>query len=250
MDRISATIITKNAANTIEQCLNSLVGIADELIIVDSYSTDSTLDICRRYGCKITQRQFSGFGSQRQYAVGLATYNYILSIDADEVLTEEAGQSIMKVKANGFPNKIYSLRVVSYFCGKAMKHSGWAPTQEVRFFNRRYAHWDLLDIDEGVTYPDSRIAHPLAGEIQHFRCVSVEEFDHKEQRRAAMMARVIAARNRQPFSPTLLACWHYLHCHLRQGAWLDGKPGNIIALRRFSTIRKAYTKARNESKAL
>ena len=250
MDRISATIITKNAADTIERCLCSLVGIADEIIIVDSYSTDSTLDICRRYGCKITQREFSGFGSQRQYAVGLATYNYILSIDADKVLTEEARQSIMEVKANGFPSKIYSLRVVSYFCGKAMKHSGWAPTQEVRFFNRRYAHWDLLDIDEGVTYPDSRIAHPLAGEIQHYRCASVEEFDHKEQRRAAIMARVIAARNRRPFSPTLLACWHYLHCHIRQGAWLDGKPGNIIALRRFSTIRKAYTKARNESKAI
>ena len=78
------------------------MGIADEIIIVDSYSTDSTLDICRRYGCKITQREFSGFGSQRQYAVGLATYNYILSIDADEVLTEEARQSIMEVKSNGF----------------------------------------------------------------------------------------------------------------------------------------------------
>lgn len=241
MDRITATIITKNAADTIERCLCSLVGVADEIIVVDSHSTDSTLEICRRYNCKITQRDFHGFGSQRQYAVGLATYNYILSIDADEVLSEQARQSILKVKADNFPSKIYTLRVVSYFCGQAMKHSGWAPTQEVRFFNRRYAHWDLLDIDEGVTYSDSRIAHPLQGDILHYRCVSIEEFDSKEQRRAEMMARVIAARSSRPFSPTLLACWHYLRCHIRQGAWLDGKAGNIIASRRFSTTRKAYS---------
>lgn len=240
MDRISATIITKNSADTIERCLCSILGVADEIIIVDSFSTDATLDICRRYGCKITQREFLGFGSQRQYAVGLAAYNYILCIDADEVLSEETRQAILKVKANSFPHKIYSIRVVNYFCGKALKHSGWEPTMEVRFFNRRYAHWDLLDIDEGVSYSDSRIVHQLPGEIHHYRCVSVEEFDNKEQRRAEMMARVIAVQGKRPFSPTLLAFWRFLHCHIRQGAWLDGKEGRIIASRRFKTVREAY----------
>lgn len=247
MDRISATIITKDAADTIERCLCSLMGIADEIIVVDSMSTDDTLNICRRYGCKITQREFQGFGSQRQYAVGLATYNYILSIDADEVLSEEARQSILKIKAENFPNKIYSLRVVSYFCGKAMKHSGWKPTQEVRFFNRRYAHWDLLDIDEKITYSDSRIAHILDGNIQHYRCASVAEFDRKEDRRAQIMARVFKAHNRNTFSPTLLACCHYLHCLIRQEALLDGKGGRIIASRRFRTVRRAYSLSDNEN---
>lgn len=247
MDSISATIITKNAADTIERCLCSLMGVADEIIVVDSKSTDGTLDICRRYGCKITQREFEGFGSQRQYAVGLATYNYILSIDADEVLSEEARQSILKVKAENFPNKLYSLRVVSYFCGKPMKHSGWKPTQEVRFFNRRYAHWDLLDIDEGITYSDSRIVHPLQGDILHYRCVSVDEFDQKEERRANIMSRVIMARGHRTFSPTLLAGWQYFYCLIRQGAWLDGKAGRIISSRRFRTVRRAYSLLHTET---
>lgn len=242
MDRISATIITKNAADTIESCLCSLKGVADEIIVVDSFSTDDTLEICRKHGCKITQREFHGFGSQRQYAAGLATFSYILSIDADEVLSEEARKSIINVKNEGFPHKIYSLRVVSYFCGKAMKHSGWAPVQEVRFFNRRYAQWNLLDIDERLTYSDSRIAHPLPGEIHHYRCSSVEEFDQKEYRRAEMMSRVIAAQQKRCLSPTLLACWRYLHCQIRQGAWLDGKAGRIIASRRYKTTRLAYKK--------
>ena len=242
MDRISATIITKNAADTIERCLKSLAGVADEIIVVDSYSTDATVDICRRYGCKITQREFQGFGSQRQYAVGLAAYSYILSIDADEELSEEARQSILRVKAEGYPHKIYSLRVVSYFCGKAMKHSGWSPLMEVRLFNKRYAHWNLLDLDEGVTYSDSRIVHPLEGEIHHYRCATVAEFDRKEQRRAEMMARVNAARGRRTLSPTLLALYRYLYCQIRQGAWLDGKAGRIIASRRFRTTMEAYRK--------
>ncbi len=85
MEPLSATIITFNEEANIERCLNSLVGVVSEIIVVDSHSTDATLDICRRYGCRITVRDFEGFGSQRQYATGLTTSRHVLSIDADEV---------------------------------------------------------------------------------------------------------------------------------------------------------------------
>lgn len=85
---LSATVITRNEAANIERCLNSLIGVADEIVVVDSGSDDSTVDICRRYGAKVTVRPFAGYGPQRQYAATLASGNYVLSIDADEVLTE------------------------------------------------------------------------------------------------------------------------------------------------------------------
>ena len=88
MEKISATIITRNEENNLERCLNALTGVADEIIVVDSYSTDRTVEICRHFGCHITRREFQGFGSQRQYAAGLAQHNFILSIDADEVIDE------------------------------------------------------------------------------------------------------------------------------------------------------------------
>lgn len=86
MTKISATVLTYNEERRIEACLESLKGIANEIIVVDSYSTDSTLDICRRYGCRISQRQLAGYGAQRQYATSLTNHSYVLSVDADEAL--------------------------------------------------------------------------------------------------------------------------------------------------------------------
>ena len=83
---ISAAIITYNEARNIERCLNSLIGVADEIVVVDSGSTDATVDICRRYGCSVTTRPFTGYGSQRQYAAGLAHNRYVLSIDRKSVV--------------------------------------------------------------------------------------------------------------------------------------------------------------------
>ena len=114
MTMLSATIITRNEERNIERCLNSLIGVADEIIVVDSMSTDSTADICRRYGAKVTERQFAGYGSQRQYAASLAGGRYVLSIDADEVLTEELRRNLLELKRKGFEHRMYCFRVVNY----------------------------------------------------------------------------------------------------------------------------------------
>ena len=247
MDRISATIITHNEQDNIERCLNSLRDVADEIVVVDSYSTDRTLEICRRYGCKITQRPFSGFGSQRQYATGLTTHKYVLSIDADEVLSEELRRDIMSIKERGMTHRVYGIWVHSYFCGRQMRHSGWEPKAEIRLFNKRYANWNLRDVAEKITFPDSLMPATLAGEIHHYRCASTLEFAFKEKRHAAMLAKVIAARSsRVPAGkPLRQACRAWLGCMLRQGAWLDGRGGTIIARHRFHTTRQAWRQARD-----
>lgn len=145
---LTATVITHNEERNIERCLNSLIGVVDEIIVVDANSTDATVDICLRYGAKVTRRPFSGYGSQRQYASGLAGGRYVLSIDADEVLTEELRDSIAEAKNKGFAHRTYCFKVVNYVNGQAVHRSGMEPKMQTRLFDRRYVSWDLLDVGE------------------------------------------------------------------------------------------------------
>ena len=98
MSKISATVITFNEENHIARCIESLRDIADEIIVVDSFSTDKTADICEALGCKVTKRKMQGYGAQRQYATSLTCHNYVLAIDADEVLSPALRASLIKLK--------------------------------------------------------------------------------------------------------------------------------------------------------
>lgn len=248
MDRISATIITRNEESQIERCLNSLQGVADEIIVVDSYSTDRTVEICNRYGCQVTQRAFTGFGSQRQYAVGLTHNSFVLAIDADEVLSEELRKKLIEMKNEGFAHRVYRLNIVNYYCGKALRHSGWQPDTDIRLFNKRYANWNLHDLGERVTFDPLLIPYPIStGRIDHFRVNTPDEFIKKEQRRYSMQARLLANANKSIsiVTPALRAWKDFMSCYIAQAAFLDGQQGNEIALKRCKSTFKAYSIARN-----
>ena len=247
---LSATIITHNEERNIERCLNSLIGVADEIIVVDSHSTDGTVEICRRYGAKVTERPFSGYGSQRQYAAGLTGSRYVLSIDADEVLTEELRQNLMALKDKGFTHRMYCFKVVTYINGQAVGHSGMEPKMQTRLFDKRYASWDLLDVGERLTYPGSVRPEPIAGEMHHYRSNTAHELEFKEIRNARMRGRILAAAGIDASVPM---CWlraasAYLDCHLRQGAILDGHAGHSIAKARFKATLAAYLTAHQIAK--
>lgn len=246
MQHISATIITRNEERNIERCLEALQGVVDEIVVVDSYSTDRTLEICKRYGCKITSREFRGFGSQRQYATGLTKHSYVLSIDADEMLDEELRESLRQLKENGFDHRVYAITVKTYFCGEPLAHSGFEPESHVRLFNKRYANWNLHDVSDRVSYPDSVSPVKLSGAIHHYRCTTIDEFVKKENRLASLEARVLANSSRTiwPATPWLKAAFNYVHSHLADFAWLDGRQGFTIAARRAKTTLEAYRMAR------
>lgn len=245
---ISATIITHNEARNIERCLSSLIGVADEIIVVDSVSTDSTVDICRRYGCKVTERVFTGYGSQRQYAAGLANGRYVLSIDADEVLTEELRQQLMALKKQGlFSHRMYRFRVVNYICGQQMHRSGMRPEYQIRLFDRRYANWDLLDVGERLSYPDGVQPFTIEGDIYHYRCANFEELNYKELRNAEMRGRLLAAAgiDLPALSRWLKAVSEYIRCMFKDGAAFDGPAGRKIARARYLATLVAYRTAHN-----
>lgn len=245
MTFISATVITYNEEANIERCLNSLIGVADEIIVVDSLSTDGTVEICRRYGCTVTERAFTGYGSQRQYAVGLAHGRYVLSIDADEVLSDELRRSIMALKEKGFDHRMYRFDIVNYVCGRPMHRSGMHPYREIRLFDRRYASWNLHDVGERLTYPGEVEPQPIAGELLHYRCADYDELDHKELRHAEIRGRLMAAAGIRASRPVswLRAASSWLKCSLRDGAIFDGEAGRRIARAKFMSTYVAYRTA-------
>lgn len=246
MQHISATIITRNEEKNIERCLQTLQGVADEIVVVDSYSTDRTVEICQKYGCRVASREFRGFGSQRQYATGLTTHSYVLSIDADEVLDDTLRQALVDMKEHGFEHRVYAIEVKTYFCRSALAHSGFEPENQIRLFNKRYANWNLRDISDRVSYPDSVQPARLTGAIHHYRCATVDEFYRKENRIAALKAKVLAARGKSiaPFTPLFRGLAAFLRAHIVDQAWRDGAHGFIIANRRARTVFEAYRMAR------
>ena len=246
MSKITATILTYNEEHRIAQCLESLRDIADEIIVIDSMSTDATVDICREYGCKITRRKFAGYGAQRQYATSLAGNSYVLSIDADEVLSPALRMSLMKLKAEGFNHRVYSFSRLNFYCGQPVKHCGWYPDYQIRLFDKRYANWNLRDVREKVIFRDTVRPEPVDGDILHYRCATPRQFALTERRHAVIRARVLAAREEKigPLSPLFAAIVDYIRCYIRQGGILDGPEGRAISRERFRSALLSHRLAR------
>ena len=137
MDTLSVAIITYNEEKHISKCLDSITAVADEIIIVDSYSNDSTMDICNKYPTKIIQNKFSDFSSQRNLAMSLATKSYLLFIDADEVISDELATKIAALKKEGFVKDVYTINRLTRFCGKWIKHGMWYPDKIQRIVKQQ-----------------------------------------------------------------------------------------------------------------
>ncbi len=244
---ISAAIITRNEAQNIERCLNSLIGVVDEIVVVDSCSDDGTADICRRYGAKVTERPFAGYGSQRQYACTLANGRYVLSIDADEVLTERLRQSLLQLRQAPFRHRAYCFDVVNYISGEAVRHGGLEPACQTRLFDKRHVTWNLLDVGEHLIYTPGVSPFRLEGAIHHYRSASFEEFEQKELRHARLRGRIMAEAGIEAGAPAryLRAAAAFLGCGIADGALMEGGTGLRIALTRFRATLEAYRTASN-----
>lgn len=246
MTKISATILTFNEERRIEDCLKSIADIADEIIVVDSNSTDSTLDICRRYGCKITRRPLVGFGAQRQYATSLTTHSYVLAIDADETLSPALRQNLIKLKQEGLTHRVYSFGRLNFYCGFAVKHCGWYPDHQIRLFDKRYANWNLRDVHERVIFRDSVRPQHVEGDLLHNRCDTPDEYAETLARHATMKGAVIAARSQSisPLTPTLKAIKAFFRTYAANSGILDGAVGLAISRRHYHAEKQAYENAR------
>jgi len=174
MIKLSVVIITFNEEKNIERCLKSIQNIADEIVVVDSFSTDATKDICLRYDVNFVQHVFDGHIEQKNFAITQASYSHIFSIDADEAIDEILEKEIIAAK-NNWQYDGYSMNRLNNYCGYWVKHSGWYPDVKLRLWNSKLGAWGGINPhDEYFLNPNCTQKH-LKGDILHYTYNSVEE---------------------------------------------------------------------------
>jgi glycosyltransferase involved in cell wall biosynthesis len=241
MPLISATIITHNEANRIARAIRSL-DCADEIIVVDAGSTDATTQIARELGAQVIEHPWPGFATQKNFAAAQASYDWVLSLDADEELNEDAQVAIARWKT-AEPNAAgYRFARRAFYLGRWILHSGWYPDYKLRLYDRRRGRWEGEFVHESVAV--SGPVETLEGEILHYTCDSLEEHRERIEFYTDLAAREMIARGqragalRRLFTPPWV---FFLSYFLRLGV-LDGTQGFHIARMAARYVRRKYQK--------
>ena len=234
---LSVTIITRNAASQIEVCLAS-VAFADEVVVVDSGSTDHTVELATRRGARVIRKEWLGFGPQKQFAVESARHDWVLCLDADERVSDALRESI--VAELGSPRgRVYAMPRCNRFLGRWLRHGEGYPDWSVRLFDRRHARWGNELVHEKVTTAEPVVR--LRGDLLHDSAETLEKYLDKQNRYTSLQAEALRSAGRTAsvlqllFSPPLRFVKFYL---VRLG-FLDGVPGLVhIAIGCMNSFNK------------
>ncbi len=241
--KISATIITCNEEQNLPRAIESL-RCCDEILVVDSGSTDRTVEIAEKFGARVLEANWRGYAGQKNYASDQATHDWILSIDADEALSEDLEGEIWQLKKNGPDRDAYTLPRMAQYLGKWILYSGWYPDRKIRLFDRRKARWVGEFVHESVI-SQGRVGE-LEGNLLHYTCGSISEHLRTMDRYTTLAAEEVVARRKHVGYRRLLLDppWTFLKTYVVQRGFLDGLEGLIIAfMASFYTFLK-YAKAR------
>lgn len=234
---LSVIIISKNEASHIGRCLES-VSWADEIIVLDSGSSDDTVAICRQYTDKVYQTDWPGFGIQKQRALDKANGDWVLSIDADEVVTPELRleieQALQQNKTQG-----YEIPRLSSYCGRQMRHGGWWPDYVLRLFRRDCGQFTDAVVHERIVV-QGQIAQ-LTTPLLHDAFINLDEVLHKVNGYSTLGAKMLYQRGvRSSLSKAILkALWTFLRTYWLKAAILDGRQGLMLSI---SNAEGAYYK--------
>ncbi|MGB0980551.1 MAG: glycosyltransferase family 2 protein [Winogradskyella sp.] len=246
MIKLSAVIITYNEERNIENCLQSLVAIADEIVVVDSFSTDATKSICLKYKVKFIEQKFLGYIEQKNFALTKASYNHVVSLDGDESLSETLQNSILQLKNNWKRDGYYCNRL-NNFCGQWIRHSDWYPNKKLRVFNRTKAKWTGINPHDHIELKNktSKIG-ALKGDILHKTYQTYTEFNQKTDYFSSIAARAYFDNGKKApiwkiiFNPT----WAFFKAYVLRFGFLDGFNGFVICVQTANITFLKYSKLR------
>jgi glycosyltransferase involved in cell wall biosynthesis len=247
MVKLSAVIITFNEERNIGRCLESLQGIVDEIVVVDSFSKDKTEEICKDYSVKFVQHAFEGHIEQKNWAITQASNPYILSLDADEALDSTLKSSILKIKEN-WTHDGYSMNRLTNYCGKWIHHCGWYPDTKLRLWDSQKGKWggdnphDKFELDDKNS-PIKR----LDGDILHYSYYTLE--DHYKQVTYFTDILANAQYKKGKKAPLIILMLSpvvkFVKDYFIKKGFLDGKEGfTICRISAYATFLK-YKKLRN-----
>ncbi len=198
MSQLSVVIITYNEEETIARCIDSVRAIANEIIVLDSFSTDRTVTIAKEKGAKVFEEKFQGFTAQKNLVISYTSYQYVFSIDADEVVGEELLQSIQIEKQKDFPADAYEMNRLNFFGTRAIKTCGWYPDTKVRLWNKDLAGWKGGLVHETWSFLNTKndgIIEKLNGDLLHYTYQTKEDLIRQSDRFAALAAKTLKEKN-------------------------------------------------------
>ncbi len=229
MSKISATIITYNEARNIERCLDSLLGLVDEIVVIDSFSTDNTVEICKQKGAKVIRERWMGYAQTKNFANSQTQYEYVLSIDADEALSDELKKSILSIKNN--LSGVYSFNRLTNYCGKWIHHCGWYPDKKIRIFPKSKVTWQGAFIHEEIVILEKIKEQYLPGDLYHYSYYTIREHYKKIEKYAELSVKqmLLDKKKFSWYQPLTSAIGKFLTVYFFRLGFLDGYYGFIIA---------------------
>jgi glycosyltransferase involved in cell wall biosynthesis len=242
--KITATIITLNEERHIARALESL-RCCEEILVLDSGSADRTVELAEKLGARVLESPWRGYAGQKNWAAERATYDWILSLDADEALSESLEGEIWNLKKNGPKFDAYTMPRMAQYLGRWILHSGWYPDRKIRLYNRQQGKWIGDFVHESVQVR-GRVGH-LESNLLHFTCDSLSEHLRTMDRYTTLAAEELVSR-KTPLGWSHLILdpiWTFVKTYFFQRGFLDGIEGLTIAYMAAVYTFLKYAKARN-----
>lgn len=246
MPKLSVVVITYNEEKNIGRCLNSVTDLADDIVVIDSFSTDSTEEIVKSFNGRFIQHEFEGYIQQKNWAITQAKYPHILSLDADEVLSERLKESVRNAKANWKYDGYYFNRLTNY-CGKWIHHTSWYPARKLRLWDSRKGKWGGTNPHDKFKLQKGSSRKFLKGDLYHYSYYSINEHINQINKFSSIVAEAYFAENRRVsyFNIILNPLWRIFRDFFIKLGFLDGFYGLVISsMAAYETFLK-YIKLKN-----
>jgi glycosyltransferase involved in cell wall biosynthesis len=231
MEKLSIVIISFNEEKNIGRCIDSVQSIADEIVVLDSFSTDETVRIAKEKGARVEQQTFTGYIETKNKALALSSHDYVLSLDADEALDQTLRDSILQEKKH-FTAGAYRMNRCTNYCGQFIRHGSWYPDRKLRLFDKRTAHWGGTNPHDKIELHQALSVKHLKGDILHYSYASVEDHVAQNNRLSSIAALAYFKKGKKARISHILInpFWAFLQSYFIRAGFMDGFSGLVIAV--------------------
>ncbi len=249
MTELTVTIITYNEERNIGECLDSIKDLADDIVVIDSFSTDRTKEIAEAHGARVVQNTFNGYIEQKNFAISQAKYPYILSLDADERLSEELKRSILSVKENWEYDGYYFNRLTNY-CGKWIRFTSWYPARKLRLWDSRKGCWGGINPHDRFIMEKGATKRFLKGDLLHYSYYSITEHVNQLNTYSSIVARAYRKQGiKSSYLKILLhPSWRFFRDFFIRLGFLDGYYGFVVCMNTAHETFLKYIKLKDIQK--
>lgn len=248
--KISGVIITLNEEKNIHRCLESMIKVCDEIIVIDSGSMDKTIEISEKFGAKVIYQDFLGYTEQKNFAIDQSNFPYVLSLDADEALSEELINSILKIKKS-WNYDGYEMNRLTNYCGSWVYHCGWYPDRKIRLFKKDKVRWLGGALHEKLCMNQGATSSRISGDLLHYSYYTIDDHLSQINKFTKISSKELFEKGYCPSSFRIMisAPVKFFRDFILKLGFLDGYTGfRISLLSSFATFLKyARTKELHEN---